>query len=104
MALDTRKLRRWYRDYNHRFFGDSLPADALIECVRIEGCWGRAMVSDGRPVIHLSPRCRVCRSVAKMTLLHEMAHVKLWPVTTHGPQFQAEMQRLAAAGAMKGLW
>jgi hypothetical protein len=38
------------------------------------------------------------------TLLHEMVHASLpWRVN-HGPKFQAEMLRLAKAGAFKEYW
>lgn len=39
-----------------------------------------------------------------LTLLHELAHVKLYPYMKHGKRFQDEMLRLASRGAMKGLW
>lgn len=40
----------------------------------------------------------------RMTLLHEMAHMALWPDRKHGKKFTAEMLRLAQLGAFDKLW
>jgi predicted metal-dependent hydrolase len=42
--------------------------------------------------------------MAKMTVLHEMVHVKLAPYLGHGKKFQDEMKRLAEMNAFKGMW
>ena len=42
--------------------------------------------------------------VAKSVLLHEMAHIKLHPYRKHGKRFNAEMLKLAEAGAFNDLW
>lgn len=44
------------------------------------------------------------RRVAKMTLFHEMVHIKLRFSINHGPEFQREMLRLVKAGAFRDLW
>ena len=35
---------------------------------------------------------------------HEMSHIKLHPYRKHGKKFNAEMLRLAEAGAFNDLW
>ena len=102
--LTEARLRRWYRLFNRRFFAGKLPPSGCVHLAEVEGCWG-VMFHDGKDfAIHISPQNAVCVRIAKMTLLHEMAHLSLWPCNTHGPRFEQEMQRLAAAGAMRALW
>jgi predicted SprT family Zn-dependent metalloprotease len=103
--LSDSQLRRWYRDYNRRFFGGALPADADVFYAPIDGAHGDALgESNGEFTLRINPACAIDLRVVRMTLLHEMAHLKLWPYRTHGPRFEQEMQRLAVAGAFKGLW
>jgi len=105
-------LKRLYGSYRTKYFGSSIPEpenakvswDASIN----QDLLGDAEVQvvDGKSVacIRLNPLIRPFRSLYKMVLLHEMAHIKLWPWCHHGKKFDAEMLRLAAEGALKGLW
>lgn len=102
MILSQRRLRRWFRQYNRRYFGGYLPRDAKLSWTPIEQCWGQSYGEP--PTIEISPACGVDSRLARMTLLHEMVHLSLYPYRAHGPKFEAEMRRLAQAGAMKGLW
>lgn len=102
MILSKRRLRRWFRHYNRAYFGGRLPRNAELSWTPIEQCWGQCCGEP--PEIQLSPACGVDSRLARMTLLHEMVHLSLYPYLAHGPRFEAEMQRLAIAGAMKGLW
>jgi hypothetical protein len=103
--LSDRRLRGWYREFNRRWFEDGLPEDVDVLYAPVEGCSGE-MVPEDRDsfVIRINPRYQVCSGIARLTLLHEMVHVELWPYVTHGPKFEARMRKLAAAGAMRGLW
>jgi predicted metal-dependent hydrolase len=102
--LTDKRLRRWYQTYNRVYFGGKLPTSAIVCIANVDGCWGQTFHDGIRFAIEIAPQNAICVTVAKMTLLHEMAHVNLWPRTTHGPYFEREMQRLALAGAMRGLW
>ena len=105
MTLSEPSLRRWYRDFNRRWFANRLGHEVDILYAPIEGCWGDTRPDDPECfVIRINPRYSLCTRSARLTLLHEMVHVELWPYAAHGPRFEARMQALAAAGAMRGLW
>ena len=97
-------LRRWYREFNRKWFADELPHDvdifyAPLNDTIAEMTWDEA----GTPVIRIYPIFSICSRMVRLAILHEQAHIHLRS-TSHGPLFQAEMVRLAKAGAMKGLW
>jgi len=59
-------------------------------------------------LIAISERITPFHELAKIALLHEMIHVKLYAENkdadeAHGERFQAEMQRLITAGAYNNL-
>lgn len=100
-----RQLRRWYRDYNRRYFGGRLPVDTVCYYSTVDHCYGDcACDAAGRFTIRVNPDITSRRCSRRFTLLHEMAHVAVWPRRTHGKYFDSEMLRLANAGALKGLW
>ena len=106
-----KQLVHWYHRYNREWFNGELPADTILywepppdshadTCPVYE-------VADGKFEIRLDPALKGVPDYWKILLLHEMAHLKLWPTHSrhqHGKIFQEEMQRLALAGAMKTLW
>lgn len=49
--------------------------------------------------IALNPKFKEWSKVVKITILHEMIHVKLNGRGGHGPRFQKELRRLVKAGA-----
>lgn len=104
MRLCDRTLRRWYREANTRWFEGKLPDDVDVLYAPHAGCVGIAGQSGDSFFIQVNPAYAMDVSIVKLTLLHEMAHVALWPYRTHGPKFQQEMLRLANAGAMNGKW
>jgi hypothetical protein len=104
-SLSDKHLRRWYREFNRRFFSAALPEDIDLLYAPVERCLADVTFCPAQEfVLRINPRYAIDTRVVRLTLLHEMAHVKLWPYRTHGPQFEAEMQRLANIGAFKGLW
>lgn len=54
--------------------------------------------------IRLNPVLRFEPKIYKMALLHECAHVHLYPYRFHGKRFDLEMSRLALIGAFNGIW
>jgi len=54
--------------------------------------------------IHIAPRVDQTTEQLLMTLLHEMAHLSLYPHVKHGKKFNAEMLRIANRGGFDGLW
>lgn len=104
MNLSDAELRRWYRQYNRRWFADELPDDIDVLYAPVDGLCGE--VSEGEAgdlIVRINPAYALDTRIARITLLHEMAHIKLWPKRNHGTVFQRELQRLAIAGAYKGL-
>lgn len=97
-------LTRWYKKYNEKFFENRLPHDALVGWNPCEGDFAEVEKKDGRFELRINPQYNVAPSVWKMSLLHEMAHVSLYPYKTHGKRFQDEMKRLSELGAFSGLW
>jgi len=106
----ARDLEQLYAEYNDLYFGGGLPT--------IPVKWGKVHKShaaefvtyeDGTLAIVISPKLKTYTCWAYLTLIHEMAHVKLRNFKgddgdLHGPKFQREMKRLANAGAFNGLW
>lgn len=98
-----------YAEYNAQYFGDSLPKDTLTcwsEEGSIESVVFYALTLHVRPVqVYFSPKIKHLEAVLRMTMLHEMVHVKLGRSSAeHGKAFQKEMLRLAKRGAFQSLW
>lgn len=107
------QLRRWYLDYNRRWFNGDLPEDTVR--VMWEPCGGAVAETEpvgdeGELIIRINPCLRGVgskprHSNARFALIHEMVHVKLWgKAAHHGVKFQQEMLSLAQDGAFKNLW
>ena len=102
--MNEEQLQWTFRDYNDRWFAGRL-SDAAVRYGYLGDCYGQ--VCDGTLdgfTITLNARYAHDERVIGMTLLHEMAHMALWPYKGHDKRFEKEMQRLALAGAFKGLW
>ena len=109
-------LERTYDYYNRKYFGNELP--------KIPVQWSEVISDyavyeqpsdDSDGLIRISSETRKFNSVWRMSLLHEMCHVKLreYPEEiaaksrtprSHSNIWQKEMMRLAQAGAFKTLW
>jgi hypothetical protein len=104
-------LQRAYRKYNKKYFRNRLPHGCKVQLdknlERRETAVGMYLPIDFKPfpcgAILISSRQP--SRFRLFTLLHEMCHLKLrdthWG---HGQKFQAEMLRLARAGAFANLW
>lgn len=105
------QLSRLYAKFNRLYFDTRLPANPVVG-------WDSTISSDqwawtihdnieGTQILHigLNPDLKKLPSQFKrLFLLHEMAHVAIWPYKHHGKKFQEEMQRLAVRGAFKDVW
>jgi len=116
MAKRKTKLQRCFDDFNDKYFGNRLHD--------IELSWAATPKVDGKVVsayshcqedlykahrIVLSKRLRYRFWMWQLVLLHEMVHLDLdfkgvEEPDFHGPLFNAEMLRLAKAGALNNLW
>lgn len=106
-------LRKLYLNYRTAFFGSDISRDvACAWDVDIKSLAETEFIlhEDGELEgeleinIKLNPVIRFEPKVYKMTLLHEMAHVKLYPYLAHGKKFDQEMLRLACCGAFNSIW
>ncbi len=98
-------LRKWYQTYNRKYFGGSLSDDVTLFWEQSSEVYGDCNeMPDGDMVIRINPAIMGFTPLWQLTLLHEMAHLKLWPYENHGKPFQVEMLRLAALGALKKIW
>lgn len=111
-SLDKR-LTDAFVKFNKLYFDNQLPQDTQVGWKDMEFgvCNGRCSTDDAEGeeehhtlYINREFKAKGHRSLALITLLHEMAHVKLYPYKHHGKKFDLEMLRLAASGAFNGLW
>lgn len=114
------KLQFWFWKYNKQYFSGRLPeCDIKWADLKEFGHQGvRYVQKRSRGRIEMEPRfyiriakdTRSKESTWKMTLLHELCHLKLrnkdgfHQGRDHGHKFQREMKRLANMGAFNGLW
>lgn len=100
------RLLRWYKQYRARFFTNTLPLpsemELLFDDVPPHGQCEEDEAGETN-IIRIYRGWGNFEDVARMTLLHEMAHIHIahW---RHGEPFQKEMLRLATLGAFRGLW
>ncbi len=110
-------LVRQYDEINVRYFAGRLPAMPVLwepkladvgrlgsRPFTLEGMFGHI---GARQAILLNDHLRADPAAATRTLCHEMVHAYLYEIgdrtTDHGPAFQAELRRLADAGAFAGI-
>ena len=104
MKLCDKELGRAYRKYNKLYFDGALPQDVDVFFSPAEDSYGQVQEEAGGWTLQINPKYSPDHRMWKMVLLHEMAHLAVHPYPSHGAKFQAEMLRLATAGAFKGLW
>lgn len=105
-------LQRIFTRYNKKYFSGKLGhtqvgwnealSDTLAMAVTVTSV--DDTVNSITHTIQIDPELRMYAPVVKLTLLHEMCHVKLYPYLKHGKRFDAEMLHLAIKGGMDGLW
>lgn len=103
------KLEQLYAEYNQQYFGGLLPAMPVRWSKKCSRAHGAEFVDykNGAYEILFNPCLKSFDKYTKLTLLHEMAHVKLRlkkMVDLHGPEWQREMKSLARCGALDELW
>lgn len=104
MSVSIARIRRWYGHYNRKYFGGRLPADIPILYDSRKGSVAQLEEgSEGKPTIVFSPPYATEGGIVRITLLHEMVHVELWPERNHGKRYQRRIDELYKAGAYRGL-
>lgn len=112
MFKPDKRLKTQYDKANKLFWDGELPQDTVIgwNDGLIDTVLGMTLgVSDEETNhtffhIHIHSDIKRFRSVWLMTLMHEMAHVKLHPYMKHGRKFNEELHRICGRGAFDGLW
>ena len=88
---------------NQKYFKYQLPNVAIgfykEKDMDYYGCSFTPMGARHVHTIALNPKFKEWSKVVKITILHEMVHVKLRGLGGHGPRFQKELHRLVKAGA-----
>lgn len=105
-----KQLKHWLEKYDRAYFGGELASHVIIYWEPPPQADGNTCpiyeVDAGQFVIKLDPAIKGHSCYWKITLLHEMAHVKLWtkhPKHQHGKLFKGEIRRLLDAGAFDQL-
>lgn len=108
----NRALKKLYREYNRKYFGNRLP-DVFIDFTTprdlAKNGLGKAtcavtfLKGYSRPAIFISRNPLKTWRYVKSDLLHEMCHVAR-PRADHGQAFEEEMLRIAKMGAFKNIW
>lgn len=85
-----------YRRYNRLLFGNSLRSDVILYWDALEGL--DAEIDDklipGKFVIRVNTALAGWKNQWRICLIHEMAHLHLWPYEKHGEQWDREIVRL----------
>jgi hypothetical protein len=100
-------LRRWYFFFNRKYFAGELPTTTQVrwQPVGAKHDAETERLADGTFVICISPALYALRAIARLRLLHKMAHIKLWETGARcglerGPMAR-ELLRVLALGAVK---
>lgn len=105
--MSRRTLQKWYAKYNRDYFGGKLPKVSLGFALMPRTKFGHTTKVGDRFEVDISGAIFDMDKTILFTLLHEMAHIKLWqryPRHQHGEVFCREMRRLAREGAFDQLW
>ena|ERR1039457_3257383 len=87
------QLVRIFNRFNVKFFAGELP-DVGIHYEALGGAYGDCDCVDGIFTVRIDPSCGGWSDFLRLTILHEMVHVKLWPYQQHGGKFDSEIVRL----------
>jgi hypothetical protein len=103
--ISDAKLKRLYRWVNVTFYEGELPDDVEVWWEACQDASAKAVALDSLRGEHpqLGIKFDPCLSLlwryAKLCMIHECAHIKLWPIrglTDHGKRFDEEIQRLCS--------
>jgi hypothetical protein len=94
MLKSDRQLKRYYIKFNKLYFGGELP-DAVVWWEPLGGAtFGDCLYLEEEKIwrIRINPFVGGWRAISKVTLIHEMIHIKCGH--RHGKAFDIERQRL----------
>ncbi len=99
------KLRTFFHQYNRQYFGGQLEEPRVIRFADMKSDGLTTTCSQFPTRVEIDRHLRRHASCVKITLLHEMVHLKIGRdcLKHHGIRFAAELVRLFNAGAYDGL-
>ena len=87
-----------YRRYNRLLFGNSLRPDVILYWDSLSEDDADAIIDDklipGKFVIRVKAALAGWKNQWRLCLIHEMAHLHLWPYQHHGDAWDREIIRL----------
>lgn len=91
-----KRLQRWYREYNSKYFGGELDDDVDVYFAKIPGYHAYA---EGETTcvsfdIRVDHALQNDARAARKWLLHEMVHIEHWPHTYHNQKFYNRIAEL----------
>lgn len=89
------KLKRYYKRYNKILFDGKLPSNAVIVWKTLKGRAGQTGVEDGVSIIEMDTQYKKERTIWRVTLIHEMVHVAVYPYEKHGRRYLDELKRVS---------
>ena len=94
MLKSELQLKRLCNKFNLKYFNGTLPP-FVIYYSPVDGAYANCdQLEDGTLVIKISPSIGGWNDFVKLTCLHELVHLKLWPDRSHGAKFDKEILRL----------
>ena len=94
MTGQGKTLTDLYEHYNRLHFGSQLPSYQVKQSLTDNKHAGQCIRSERLILLHED----LCGGELIAGLLHEMAHVRVGGIASHGSSFVAELGRLVAAG------
>lgn len=104
-----KRLKNFYVKANRLWFDGTLPSDTVVGWNSEIPGYGLTLGIEDEDtkhtfyIIYIDKKKHYDFRQSLLTLLHEMAHVKLRS-TRHGMKFEEELVRIAIRGGFKGLW
>lgn len=109
-SINSFNLSSWYQGYNDKYFQGELPVNTVVSFdLRDDRFMALTEHSGSYFRIDFNPKYNNSPKVARMTLLHEMCHIRQFVESErefddHGIKWQTCMMNLAKQGAMSDLW
>lgn len=105
-----KRLKRFYDKLNKLYYENRLSDDTQVGWNDEIGGYGLTIAIDDEEtqhkifMIYVDKKKHFDFRQVLMTIVHEIAHVALYPCMNHRKKFQNELRRLAMLGAFDNLW
>jgi len=99
-------LRSWYAEYNEQYFQNKLPKNVVIDLnLRTGNMASTSFPKFEKYHISFDPHYVASQRAGRITLLHEMCHIKTWGEIeeVHGPRWRACMLEVDMQGEFRDI-